>query len=421
VATPAPPPASPVRPGGTPRRAGAALAGALVITAAQTLLACALAGGGSLPEAYRKLANWDSGWYRWIAEGGYTCPPVITPGNTGNVAFLPGYPVAARLLRRATGLDTRDALLVTSQVSCVAFWAYLLLLFARWGAPPRAALPALLVAASHPAAFYLVVGYSEALFMAALLGYLYWAGSGARGGLLLAAVHGFVMTATRLVGAPLVVVPLLPLLLHGRAGGPLWPRCRRLLPLAAVAAVAGSGTLLFFVYCRLRFGRWDAYMQTELAGWGVRADYLAFFRKKTWQPGWPRRDHGYIMPQWFDHQVVPCVVLLLAVMGWLEWRLLRSRPDTGWRWRAGLYAAAAMLFFLNVCGRSCLDLAGMIRYAYPILVLFVLAATHLVARVGLPRGRARNALVALLVAWVPFGLVTQMVFIWRFARSLWVA
>jgi hypothetical protein len=403
------------------RRVGAVLTLALGITALQIVLGCALTSAHGLRDRYRELFRWDCGWYQGIVDAGYFSPPQITPENTGNVAFFPGHPVAVWLVSRATGLNVRDSVLVASQIACVGFWTYLLLFLARWGVPGRVAGPAVVLVASHPAAFFLIAGYSESLFLMATLGFFYWASSGSRLGLVLAAVHGFVMTSTRLVGAPLVVVPILQHLLEGMPGETIGRRVRRLLPLTAAAGFAACGAILFFVYCRWRFGRWDVYMLTERAGWGVYADYWAFFRRRTYHLRWPRLEHGWIIPQWFDHLCVPAVLGLFAAFATVEWRLARGGADTGWRWRAGLYAAAALLFYLSVSGRSTLDLAGMIRYAHAIVVLFVLAGAHLVSRVGLPGRRVTTYLAVLAAAWVTFGLATQLAFLWRFTRGIWVA
>ena len=60
----------------------------------------------------------------------------------------------------------------------------------------------------HPGPFYLVVGYSESLFLLGLLGYFYWCEKAGRWSWSLAARHGFGMTATRLVGLPAAVFPV---------------------------------------------------------------------------------------------------------------------------------------------------------------------------------------------------------------------
>jgi hypothetical protein len=89
----------------------------------------------------------------------------------GNAAFFPGFPCCARLLTKATRLDQITALPVTAQLACAVFWAYLLLFFLRWGVRLRVAVFALLVVASHSAAFYLVVPDAESVFLAATVGY----------------------------------------------------------------------------------------------------------------------------------------------------------------------------------------------------------------------------------------------------------
>lgn len=108
------------------------------------------------------FARYDSGWYNTIAERGYQAPPV--PGKQSEHAFFPLYPMTARVLHLATGLDGLRAGLLVS---------YAALLFAipllveeareRFGeARARAALPLLFV---YPVAFFLASVCTESLFL----------------------------------------------------------------------------------------------------------------------------------------------------------------------------------------------------------------------------------------------------------------
>jgi hypothetical protein len=97
------------------------------------------------------------------------------------VAFFPGYPLLARAVAAAAGLRIEYALPLTSQLACWGFWTYLLRILQGWRVPSRLAFGTVVIILSHPAAFFLVVGYAESLFLMTLLGYLYW--SGERGGM----------------------------------------------------------------------------------------------------------------------------------------------------------------------------------------------------------------------------------------------
>ena len=67
------------------------------------------------------------------------------------------------------------------------------------------AIRAVILAGVFPFSFFFGMVYTESLFLCSLLGFVYWSDEGSGRGLLLAALHGFVMTSTRLVGLPVVV------------------------------------------------------------------------------------------------------------------------------------------------------------------------------------------------------------------------
>ena len=122
---------------------------------------------------------------------------------------------------------------------------------------------ALLIAA-HPAAFYLVSAYSESLFLMTLLGFIYWSDQEGRFAKVLAGLHGIVMTATRIVGVPCAAYPLIrAVFVKGR---PVMGNSRRWIskygPAAVSTLIAVLGAIFFFIYCQVRWGRWDIYMLT---------------------------------------------------------------------------------------------------------------------------------------------------------------
>src|SRR4051812_35923428 len=180
----------------------------LALTLLQTLLVAALAGRTTAADAYLSLYQWDALWYARIAEHGYPDRIPERREDMPSVGFFPGYPLAARGVMTLTGLPSSVAVLLTAQLACWGFWVYLLLFFRRWRTPAPVAAGCVVAVLAHPAAFYLVAGYSESLFLAGVLGFLYWQSSGTRVGWLLAAAHGVLLTATRIVGFPLAVVPL---------------------------------------------------------------------------------------------------------------------------------------------------------------------------------------------------------------------
>jgi hypothetical protein len=391
-----------------------------VITLFQVLLACTLSGQPAFRTAYKALFHWDSGFFASFVERGYYSPPKLTFQDHGNVSFLPAYPLAASLVHAVTGWTTPVSLLVTAQLAAWGFWTYLLLLFRRWGVSGGlAALGALLIA-SHPAAFYLVAGYTESLFLFSLLGFLYWCDEGSNRGLALAAVHGFVMTATRVVGVPVAFYPVLRRWLCPPDSLPpgLRPRLRHYLPTLAVAGFAVLGTALFFLYCHCCFGHWDLYTQTRLVGWRASSDALAFFKWRTYVPRPPLLRDGFLNPVCFNQFLVPLTVLVFATLLTVDYRQRRSSASGGWEERVGWYACAALLLYISVCGDAPTALFSMVRYLLPVEVPLALAVIHRISQ--LPAAQ-RRPWCLLGGGWVGISGLFQLWLTYRFTHALYVA
>jgi hypothetical protein len=391
--------------------AASALTWAALVVLAQTLAAHLC--GALPPDPVRPgapLVQWDGEWYARIINEGYHSPAVPTPQQYGNVGFFPAYPLTAGAMARLTGLPVDVALPLTAQLAAWGLWTYLLLLCRRWGVPSSLARWGVLVLALHPAAFFLVSGYSESLFLMAALGFVYWSDQPGRRAAVLAALHGVVLTATRLVGLPLVVYPLVRAWMSGERG-------RRWAAAALVGAVAGLGGLGYFAFCQLQFGRWDLYMRTQEAGWHVEPTPLALLSARVWTVGVPDLKRG-VDPDFINRLAVPLTVLLfvglLACEAALAWR-----RQTGWRQRAALYAAALPLFWLPADAFWSQHWLSMSRHTYAVWVLLALALGHLLARVGvaaLPRG-VRVAL----VVWLTASAALQLALLYRFTHGHWVA
>src|SRR5262249_40021987 len=135
-------------------------------------------------------------------------PAVMSAGNIGHVRVLPGDALGAYRIKRLFKPSTPTPLLLTAQLAWWSFWTHLVLFFPSRQVPVRLRVLGVLLVGSRPSALLLVASYSEALFLTGLLGFLYWSGSPSRGSFWSAALHGFVMTGTRLVGVPVVIIPL---------------------------------------------------------------------------------------------------------------------------------------------------------------------------------------------------------------------
>src|SRR5213595_4338064 len=139
--------------------------------------------------------------------------------EVSNTGFFPAYPAIAWILHRGLDLGAENALLITAQSAAWGFWTYFFLFCERWSLPSGWQLLGALAILAHPAAFFLVAGYSESLFLMALLGFLFWSGMESRGARILAAIHGILMSATRIVGLPCALFPVFAVLFGNGLGG----------------------------------------------------------------------------------------------------------------------------------------------------------------------------------------------------------
>jgi hypothetical protein len=393
---------------------------ALAITLCQTTLAVALSGRADLAEALATLAQFDGEWYGCIIDTGYACQleRLTEKGYQFNICFFPGFPLLAGGLQMATGLPTPVVLPLTGQFACWGFWIYFLLLLRRWGAAPGLTALGVLAVLLYPSAFFLVAGYSESLFLAALLGMIYWSRQRGPAAWALAALHGMLMCATRFVGVAVVVYPLLQAWLERprrEAGWGAWLRTSW--PRLALPAAASLGALAYFAFCHFRFGHWDLYMYGSKLGWDVSADYLGALNPLAYRPSPPVKPDGSFCPDRLNTWFAPLLLVLAGglLLAEYRWRTLLGR---GWRVRASLYAGAGLLFYLTAAAKVSTHMGSMSRLALPVYVLLVLAAVHLLR--GAPIscwGRTARALVLLGVA----SLALQLFLTYRFTHALWVA
>src|SRR5216110_3645386 len=259
----------------------------LIITLLQLAMAIGLlAPEGSFSERYATLVQHDSYWFMNIVDRGYQTivPPIDHKVmEESNVAFFPAYPVIAAGVRYGLNISTRTALLVTAQLAAWGFWSYFFLFCRRWNISPALQVCGALLIAAHPAAFFLIAGYSESLFLMALLGFIYWSIAEGRSAKFWAATHGIVMSATRIVGLVCAAFPVVRSVFQSGWRGLVEPRkwFREYSSAIGLTMVAACGAIAFFVYSQLRWGHWDIYMLTQAAGWGIVPDYLAVFKPSS--------------------------------------------------------------------------------------------------------------------------------------------
>jgi hypothetical protein len=315
-------------------------------------------------------------------------------------------------------LSIYDSLLVTAQLAAWGFWSYFFLFCARWKVSPLLQFFGALSIFAHPTAFFLIAAYSESLFLMALLGFIYW--STAEGGTakVLAAVHGIVMSATRIVGIPCAAFPVVRALFEGG-----WERLRDVRSWvrqyagpAALTAVATLGAFGFFAYCLVRWGRWDLYMQTQAAGWAIAPDYLAVFKWESYRWLIPPLDD----PTKASQMTMTLGAICLVLVGIVE-AIPAMRRRTGWQTRVGLYFCAFLTYYIAVSGVASVQMESMLRYQFCAHALIVLALLHFLTQFRNPPKAARAFGMAAVALSCAAGLGLQGWYVWNFTRGGWVA
>jgi hypothetical protein len=377
-----------------------------------------LAPNGPLEDRYQTLLQHDSFWFMNIMDRGYqtTVPPMDHKMmEVSNVAFFPAYPLLAGAFRSVFDLAPENALLFVAQAAAFGFWCYFFLFCERWKLSTSVRWLGALSIVAHPAAFYLVAGYSESLFLLALMGFLYWSSAEGKRAKFLAAIHGFVMSATRIVGIPCTAAPALQKFVAGGWRGirhPFaWLRDNR--GTVAVTAVSVMGASAFFLYCQLRWGHWDIYMITQSAGWAIEPDYLAVFRPSSYRWLIPSIDDPTEVSQMT--MTLGGVCLLLAAASELA-RRFRGTPA-----RIGLLFCAATIYFVSVSGVACVDMESMLRYEFSLHPLMVLAFLHFLSQLRTPPPLVRFTGAVVVALCSAAGLCLQGWFVWNFTRGNWVA
>jgi len=397
------------------------LAGLTVTLLQLAMVVGLLAPEDSISDRYSTLVQHDSFWFMNIVDRGYQTivPPIDHKVmEVSNVAFFPAYPAIAGLFRYGLKIDSNTALLITAQLAAWGFWSYFFLFCKRWNVSPALQACGALLIAAHPAAFFLVAGYSESLFLMALLGFIYWSTAEGKWAKVWAAVHGIVMSATRIVGIVCAAFPLVRALFQTGWRGLLEPRkwLREHSSAIAMTLVAACGAIAFFVYSQLRWGHWDIYMLTQAAGWGIVPDYLAVFRPSSYRWLVPALNNPTEASQ------ISMTLGALLVVGVALCELLPAiRRRAGLPVRAGIYFCAAAIYYLSVSGVACVDMESMLRYEFAVHALIVLAFLDFLRQFRTPSVFVRAFGIAAVALLTAAGLCVQGWYVWNFTRGNWVA
>jgi len=397
------------------------LAGLLLTLAQIAVAVCLLAPEGPLSYRYSTLIQHDSYWFGNIVDRGYQTivPPMREKMmEVSNVAFFPAYPAIAALLRYGLHFDTANALLVTAQVAAWGFWSYFFLFCERWNLSPALQFLGALSIVAHPGAFFLIAGYSESLFLMALVGFIYWSSAEGRAAKVWAALHGIVMSATRIVGIPCAAFPVVRSVLAKGWSGLREPGAwiRRYVPAIGLMLAGTLGAVFFFLYCQLRWGHWNIYMLTQSAGWGIVPDYLAVFKPSSYRWLVPALNN----PTEASQMLMTLGGLLFAAVAFCE-LLPAIRRRTEWTTRAGFYFCAAVIYYISVSGVASVEMESMLRYEFSVHALIVLALLHFLRQFRMPPVLVRAFGMAAVALVSAAGLSVQGWYVWNFTRGNWVA
>jgi hypothetical protein len=397
------------------------LAGFLMTLVQIAVAVLLLAPEGSLSYRYSTLVQHDGYWFASIVDRGYQT--IVPPINykvmeVSNVAFFPAYPVLASFLRSVFRLETETALLIVAQAAAWGFWTYFFLFCERWDLSPALRFFGALSIVAHPAAFFLIAGYSESLFLMALVGFIYWSSADGRSAKIWAALHGMAMTATRVVGIPCAAFPVVRSIFENGWRALREPKgwFRHYGAAIALTIAAIFGAVFFFFYCQLRWGRWDMYMLTQFAGWNIEPDYLAVFRPSNYRWLLPELNDPTQMSQM---SMTIGAILLLLIAACELWPAIRRRTE--WTTRVGIYFCAVVIYYISVSGVASLDMESMLRYEFCVHALIVLAFLHFLRQFRLPPLLLRTSGMAVAVLVSALGLSVQGWYVWNFTRGNWVA
>ena len=315
-------------------------------------------------------------------------------------------------------MSTYDALLITAQTAAWGFWSYFFLFCDRWKISPLLQIFGALAIVAHPTAFFLVAGYSESLFLMALLGFMYWSSAEGRTAKFLAVLHGFAMSATRIVGIPCAAYPVVRAVFENRGGlrgdARFWRG--RFGPALALSSGAMLGAATFFIYCFVYWGRWDLYMLTQQVGWGLVPDYFAIFKTESFQ---------WLVPALRDPTQASQMATTLGAVLFLAVVLCEFLPavrrNATWRTRLGFYFCGAIIYYVSLSGVACVKMESMLRYEFCLHALIVLAFVHFLHQLRPPPLLVRAFGMAAVGLLSAAGLSVQGWYVWNFTRGNWVA
>lgn len=254
--------------------------------------------------------HWDAALLRNIAQYGYFGQHSIK----NNAAFFPGYPLALAAVHMIVRNWVLAELLVPAVAGCFAVVS-----LARLAGGRRA----VLYLVTAPAAIFLMVGYTETLFLAFAIPAWHAASRGQwRRAALLAGLAGL----TRPDG--LFLIPALALMALIERGRPASTRVAN----AAIACLALIGPLAYELYLRAATGSWTAWFTANRTGWDIHLTSPLQALKTTW---WAAFRHPFSASTSFEFQLelAAMAAMILATLAFAVWR----------RWPETVYCGLAVI------------------------------------------------------------------------------
>jgi len=221
--------------------------------------------------AFGHWYRWDAIWYGSIAQNGYQ---YFGEREASNVGFFPLTPILNGAVMRVAGWPVEVAGPIVSTLLAFAACVMLYRLTRRETDDAEVASRSVIYLLVFPAAYYLAIGYSEALYLLCVLAAFWWAREGRWG---LSGIAAFLAGLTRLHGA-LLIVPL--------AYEYFRQRGFKLRADALAVPAAPLGVLAFNLYLNLQFGQpadyFSPYFEIQALFFkGIRAEAFPTFPTTT--------------------------------------------------------------------------------------------------------------------------------------------
>lgn len=171
-------------------------------------------------------------------------------------------------------------------------------------------------------------------------------------------LHAITVSSCRLVGLPLVILPLLYEHLNRKENKPsFW------IYSLFLAAFSSLGFVGFFVFNQIQFHRWNLPFLVQKIGWGNRARYLA--------PLYPKFYFPHLKLHWISFLHEACIPLFLILLI-LTFRRLRKTEtpfqSEPWVW----WVLSCLLYYVSFARKADNSMFGMLRYLLPVYLLLLL-------------------------------------------------